>query len=543
MSKAVELETYKYDVLPQTDVIRYLTLHAGSGDDLLRCTLHTAPMAETDYEAVSYVWGSDKRDQEIECDGRTLGLTTNLFHVLKRVRLPDASRSIWADLICIDQDNLDEKSHQVAIMGTIYRHASRVLIHMGIDDKGHGEQVCSLLADVVPIINAIRASIPEGWNTFPHPGPDDTILTDARWDSLRMLLDVTWFSRGWVVREAGFAQHGHVYWGSAEFSWDSLMMTCNWLYKRGVKALYAKSLDSRIPLAHLEVYEDRNSAYAKLFTTETTWVDQSLLGYLSLTRPLNLKDPRDRIYAFLELVDNQEQQIQIRPNYKDDFLDVYRDFAPSVTETTALMLKGVVVDSVLYASDTFDSATTTPDTIFALWKTIRSIASATPYPSMNRLSVFIGTLTAGTREGDVLEWLRSEAAYYRFIYEKSGDPNELEPPSWLAQGGSHRLFHNTVTGYTHHRKIILTNRGYLGLAPAVTQSGDSCGIIFGCTTPCILRPSVHKDNFQYLGPAFTFGQEHWRTSDGRVIFNDILGSAKSKDWEHWDVEEQDIYLC
>lgn len=89
--------------------IRYLVLHAGSADDPLECTLQTVSMAEATYEAVSYVWGSDVRDQQIICDGRSLAITTNLFKVLKRVRQPDATRSIWADLICIDQDNLDEK--------------------------------------------------------------------------------------------------------------------------------------------------------------------------------------------------------------------------------------------------------------------------------------------------------------------------------------------------------------------------------------------------------------------------------------------------
>ncbi|KAH7074757.1 heterokaryon incompatibility protein-domain-containing protein [Paraphoma chrysanthemicola] len=543
MSSAVVLETYEYDELPRGDIIRYLTLHAGIGDDRLRCTLHIAPMAETEYEAVSYVWGSDVRDQEIECDGRTLALTTNLFHVLHRVRQPHQPRSLWADLICINQENLDEKSYQVGIMGSIYRHATRVLIHVGIDDKGHGPQVCSLLDDVVPTINAIRATILEDWNTFPHPRPDDHILDDARWDSLGALLDETWFSRGWVVREAGFAQHGHVYWGSVEFRWEALMQTISWLYKRGVKALYAKKLDSRIPLAHLEVFEDRNSDYAKLFTTDTTWVDQSLLGYLCLTRPLNLKDPRDRIYAFMELVDNKERQIRILPNYKAPFLRVYQDFAIEVIADGALKLEGVLTDQIIFASNVFDDSTTTPKLVFELWEVIASITTASPYPDKNRLSVFIGTLTAGTREGDVLEWLRSEAAYYQFIYEMGGCPKSLDPPSWLAQGGTIELYHHAVRGYTHNRKIILTQRGYFGLAPAVAQKGDTCGIIFGCATPSILRPSAIKHNYQYLGAAFMFGQNHSRTADGRVLFHDILGSTNSRDWVEWDVQEQDIVLC
>jgi hypothetical protein len=89
----------------------------------------------------------------------------------------------------------------------------------------------------------------------------------------------------------------------------------------------------------------------------------------------------------------------------------------------------------------------------------------------------------------------------------------------------------------------LTVRGYIGLAPAITQKGDSCAIIFGCTTPSILRLTNGTGSFQYLGATFIPGRQNDATSDGRHLFLQILGDADSKDWTQWDVEEQDIYLC
>jgi hypothetical protein len=601
------LEAYEYDELPQSDVIRYLTLHPGSGNDLLECSLHTAPMSNTVFEAVSYVWGSDVRDQQIRCDGRTLALTTNLFRVLQRVRQPHTPRKIWADLICINQENLDEKGHQVAIMGRIYRHASRVLIHMGNDDKGHGPQVSSLLDTICTTIDKILPTINDGWNTFPYPRPNDGILTDPRWDSLCLLLGETWFTRGWVVREAGFARDGQVYWGQSEFSWNSLMRTCNWLYKRAVKTLYARGFEGKIPLAHVEVFEDSYPTYAKLFADEMTWVKSSILGYLSLTRELNLKDPRDRIYAFLELVQNEERPIHLRPNYKDPFLYVYQQFAaeyirstayigllsnvehdeqslesgipswvprwdicltrtgyafapadsgypaltsrrgdtsaPTVIDDATLRSSGVIIDPIFYASEPLNIDTTTIDTIAEIWKSIENAAHDSLYSTPNPLIVFMNALTTGTREGDLRSWQQSEAAYYRAIREKNGGLDDHELPVWLAQAGSNILFHNTVKGYTHNRKIVLTERGYIGLAPAVAQKGDLCSIIFGCTTPCILRKTNHENKYKYLGAAYMIGQDHFKTSDGRTLFIEIFGSENSKDWAEWDVEEQDIYLC
>lgn len=59
MALSVSLDTYQYDDLSQGNnanvgpLIRYLVLHPGSDDDPLGCSLHTAPMTETEYEAVS----------------------------------------------------------------------------------------------------------------------------------------------------------------------------------------------------------------------------------------------------------------------------------------------------------------------------------------------------------------------------------------------------------------------------------------------------------------------------------------------------------
>jgi hypothetical protein len=409
------------------------------------------------------------------------------------------------------------------------------------------------------------------------------------------------------VREAGNAQAGQVYWGDSEFSWDSLMRTCHWLYKRAAKTLYAKQLDQQIPLTHMEVFEDRYAKYAMLFTTQSTWAHASLLGYLSLTKQLNLKDPRDRIYAFLELVHNEARPIRLAPNYKDNYLHVYQQFAieyirstgyigllsnvehdeqsllssiptwvprwdlrltrsgygfapadsnypaltsragilnvPTVTDDTTLSSKGVIIDTVLYASDTLDRSTTTAETVSKIWNEMERVARSSPYPGINRLVVFISTLTAGTREGDPQVWLRSMAACYLKIFKDCGSPADLKPPSWLGDAGSMELFHDTLKNYTHKRKLILTNRGYMGLAPAVAQKGDACGILFGCNTPCILRAVSQRNHYQYLGATYLVGQDHWETAEGRVVFTEILGSEHSKDWADWDVEEQDIYLC
>ena len=51
----------------------------------------------------------------------TLPITKNLFHALKHLRRQSESRIFWVDTICVNQEDLDERSSQVQRMADIYR--------------------------------------------------------------------------------------------------------------------------------------------------------------------------------------------------------------------------------------------------------------------------------------------------------------------------------------------------------------------------------------------------------------------------------------
>jgi hypothetical protein len=52
------------------------------------------------------------------------------------LRLEDRKRLIWADAVCINQADDEEKSWQVRMMGDVYRNADRVLIWLGLAEDG-----------------------------------------------------------------------------------------------------------------------------------------------------------------------------------------------------------------------------------------------------------------------------------------------------------------------------------------------------------------------------------------------------------------------
>jgi hypothetical protein len=95
--------------------------------ELSTAELDTAPA----YEAISYCWGDPNDQQDVICCRQTMHITRSLYTGLKCFRHHDETRIIWADAICINQSNDDEKGIQVNIMGDVYDHASRVLVWLG----------------------------------------------------------------------------------------------------------------------------------------------------------------------------------------------------------------------------------------------------------------------------------------------------------------------------------------------------------------------------------------------------------------------------
>jgi hypothetical protein len=88
-------------------------------------------------------------------------------------------RIIWADAVCIDQQNNAEKEQQVQRMAEIYSKASRVIVWLGESD-GDGERALEdirLAADNMP----------------GRPATSDLART-----AILALLQRPWFTRVWV---------------------------------------------------------------------------------------------------------------------------------------------------------------------------------------------------------------------------------------------------------------------------------------------------------------------------------------------------------
>lgn len=561
---------------------------------------------KTTFEAISYVWGRSKKNKRIICDGRVIRITKSLSDVLRRLRLPHKRRKLWADGICINQNDLEEKGHQVAIMGDIYRSAKRVLIYMGSEDGGHGPRVCSLLADVGRMIYDNCKQIDMSWDSFPYPEENDPLLSDPRWNSFFYLLDQDWFERGWVVREAAFAQDGLVIWHQSEFYWEAFVQVWLWLARRAHALYWDPECPEAAFVCHSKAFRQRRKALAKVFYPETNWQSDTLLESLNSAAYLQLSDPRDRIYAFMELSEDFGQAITIRPDYKSPPMEVYRQFAtqyiedtkdirmldyinhgsdstyggtsswiprwdvsarsiathisfndspltskdgsvhePRIIDRDTLLVRGVVTDSVQYVSDTFQRDSTTRQTVGELWETVSPMLEDSGYEPSLILDAFLNTLCLGIFLGDEYIWRRHADAFKRYIQIEHQGRMSSEVPSQdllsRTQDSYATFFLDLAKSVMDQNRFVVTKRGYMGMAPAITQKDDVCAIIFGCQMPCILQVTATKDHYKFRGSASLIGKKFFGGEDESIITVSV-GHDDSKEWVDWDVEEQDIYL-
>ena len=125
--------------------IRLLEILSPDDTALIICRLTTVSLLECPpFAALSYVWGNPSITEDIELDGITVAVTINLASALRHVHRQwaevwkEAWRSnaaeplkLWADAICINQEDFDERSAQVQLMGSIYSQAQIVLSWLG----------------------------------------------------------------------------------------------------------------------------------------------------------------------------------------------------------------------------------------------------------------------------------------------------------------------------------------------------------------------------------------------------------------------------
>jgi hypothetical protein len=113
---------------------------------LVECELKTISLSsDFEYEALSYEWGNLGHAILIQLDGEEFEVWLNLHNALRRLRQKSSPRILWIDVICINQQDTEEKNMQVPMTGDIYRGARQVVAFLGDGGQVVYESVDALI--------------------------------------------------------------------------------------------------------------------------------------------------------------------------------------------------------------------------------------------------------------------------------------------------------------------------------------------------------------------------------------------------------------
>jgi hypothetical protein len=106
-------------------------------------------------------------------------VAANLFVAFQYLRYQTKPRTLWCDAICINQEDLLERSQQVQLMDLVYRGADRVLVWLG--EQNHNSDVAFDLIDkwaslIRPTVFEFARQFGKKFNLSPNEIVTDTLL-------------------------------------------------------------------------------------------------------------------------------------------------------------------------------------------------------------------------------------------------------------------------------------------------------------------------------------------------------------------------------
>ncbi|OAK93731.1 hypothetical protein IQ06DRAFT_199462, partial [Phaeosphaeriaceae sp. SRC1lsM3a] len=183
----------------------------------LQCRLFWTPLSNhVPFKALSYSWGIDPPSSTCYVEGRLLSITPSLETALQHIRHQSEPLFIWADQICINQSDDNEKTEGVGNMGRIYPAAAEVIVWLGPGTKDSDafmdafNEIGRLVNDAdlekylyvedqMAVIGRILGNV--------DPTDSETIKFHRLVDTVVPLLDeqllrglVTWNERAWFSR-------------------------------------------------------------------------------------------------------------------------------------------------------------------------------------------------------------------------------------------------------------------------------------------------------------------------------------------------------
>lgn len=261
---------YQYQPLDiPSKEIRILRVKAGSRRTAIHCTLEHVSLQDDcllDYEALSYCWGNAAARAQVLLDGRVVDVPESSEEALRNLRLPKKDRTLWIDAICINQSDDEERGSQVALMGEIYRSATRTAIWLG-----EADDTTELAMEAIDILlqqlrqesglhGSLKAFLYDARGVVRSSTTEIPSSCDS--EALQILFRKPWFSRLWVVQEAILGRQAICYCGKYQVDWKDISQAAIWLVHKTPQLRTQLFLErGTMAAAKIWSYSDRENGY------------------------------------------------------------------------------------------------------------------------------------------------------------------------------------------------------------------------------------------------------------------------------------------
>lgn len=379
---------YRQTLSVERQEIRLLHVRPGAFDDPIKACFSLASLKEVEanrinFHALSYCWGYPTEREEILLspdqneieEGLTFSIGKSAAQALRRLRQESQTLVIWIDAVCINQDDLEERAHQVTLMTQIYSLAS--MVHIWLGEESRGTEAClRLIRDIcnynsalceggkecacagtkhtMPLreIKAFGEEKEKEGHKISFKGMlevfeihlkawDREIIDMAGWYGntqlsflMSTLYENPWFSRVWVIQEALSAQVPLVHCSAEQVPWEEVVQVSNWLEHPGYAAQSPHTASQQISMAAIWKTLKPKGRTTEVPSTSievrNTDVPSSILEVFLSGLDLKATDPRDKLFALLTFADETHDASQlddlIRPNYDKSKEYVFSDF-------------------------------------------------------------------------------------------------------------------------------------------------------------------------------------------------------------------------
>ncbi|KAH0497749.1 hypothetical protein TgHK011_005035 [Trichoderma gracile] len=527
-------------ILPPIDSsaseIRVLQISPGPPESPLQCSFRVTTLDnhDTPYDALSYAWGNDTPDshESLFFGDTQIGVTPSLANALRRLRLPNETKTIWADALCINQADDIEKSLQVSMMGRIYRQSSQGAIWLG------------------PLGNTSPSDAQAALDTLSwvagEQDPPPWLSNDTRRISasaaLKTLFNVSWWSRIWTVQEAILPPKATIYWGSFSLPWTTLNKASDSFFNGSAPAIHDEFWSNGCIL-------DLQAALRGLGASR----GEELFQLLWRWRYRRATDPRDKVYGLLGFrsdislpsVHMCDYTVDVRTLYQNVTIDLINrstDLQPLIGRggegtdipglaSWAVDWSGVEDPSRRSRSKFWDhrhwwhfGGFEADRGMYGVGEGLRvedngaalricglklgrvALVDDTPGEMADNDSVASVFRSYGDRWGRLLSRYQAKfpdglskggmTAFLGLIMgnltpDGSNDKDDIKP--W-------------VTQMVRPQAIFITDKGHIGLGPPNVRPGQELWIVGGCRVPVILN-SVSMASEQEPDPSLTFHSE------------------------------------